>query len=451
MLLSARWVLPIEGPPIEDGAVLVREGRIAAVGPKGSVESQAAPDDERRRFESAVIMPGFVDLHTHLKFSVFRGLCDDLGYARWKLHVSERARALAPDDWCASARLGALEAIRSGITCVADMSSTSHGLDAALEGGIRGVFYREVDGMDHSQVDRLLADAESYVLEARERARVAPVDIGIAPHGPYAASSEVFSGCAKMADRLGLPVATHLAGSRDEYEFVKYGSSLLANEYRDQQGWADFPWQPMGVSPVKYVLQWQLFGCDNVLAAHAIHVDEQDLATLARYDVSIAHCPRCAAKLGMGVAPLTSYLEHGLRVGMGTDSPASNNTMDMFDEMRVGLLIQRAANQTVDDFSAERFVRMATLGGAEALRLEKDIGSLEVGKAADLIAVDLSHARQLPMQADPYSALVYTANQDNVLLTMVDGKVLFSEGAFATFDHDAVLAASGPVRAKLRG
>lgn len=446
MLLKARWVLPISSRPILDGAVLVRDGRIEAVGPASSIA--ATPGEQELDFGQAALMPGFVDLHTHLKYSAFRGLCDDLPYARWKLQVGELAGRLADDDWRASAQLGALEAIRSGITCVADISTAHFALDAILESGLRGVVYREVQGMGNEAPANLAsarADIETALAKVGER----HVKVGVAPHSPYAANSDVYLGCAEMANDMSLPIATHLAGSRDEYEFVKYGSSLLANEFRAQQGWEDVPWQPMGVSPVKYVQQVQIFACENVMVAHAIHVSDDDIAVLARYDVGIAHCPRCAAKLGMGVAPVSKYLRSGLRVGLGTDSPASNNTMDPFDEMRIGLLMQRAVIQGVGEFSAERFVRFATLGAAEVLRLDGEVGSLASGKAADIIAVDLSHSHQLPI-TDPYSALVYASNQEDVLMTMVAGEVLFSQGEYLTMDREVVLGRSEPVRARLR-
>jgi 5-methylthioadenosine/S-adenosylhomocysteine deaminase len=449
MLLLAKWVLPISGDPIEDGGVLVRDGRIEAVGPRATLGGLDGEDV--RDFGQAVVMPGFVDLHTHLAFSAFRGLCDDLPYARWKLQVGELARLLDAADWRASARLGALEAMRSGITCVANMSPDAHALEAVLESGLRGMIYREVEGMGTKEAAANLAEAEDFLDGALELASTADgrIEVGIAPHSPYSASADVYTGCTRIAKERGLPVATHLAGSRDEYQFVKYGSSMLANEYRRQKGWQDVPWQPTGVSPVKYVQQWQLFTCDRVLAAHGIHVSDDDIQILARFDVAIAHCPRCAAKLGMGIAPMHAFTQVGLRVGLGTDSPASNNTMDPFDEMRIGLLIQRAANQAVDDLSAARFVRMATLGGAEALGLHERIGSLEPGKEADVIAVDLSHSHQLPT-TDPYSALVYTANQEDVAMTMVAGRVLW-EGTARTLCRDEVVADAEPVRAKLRG
>ncbi|MBI4734207.1 MAG: amidohydrolase family protein [Rubrobacteridae bacterium] len=177
-------------------------------------------------------------------------------------------------------------------------------------------------------------------------------------------------------------------------------------------------------------------------------MNDYDIDILKRYDVAIAHCPRCNAKLSMGVAPLQSFLERGLKVGIGTDSPASNNTTDPFDEMRIGLLMQRGITRS-SKFTAEEFVYMATLGGAKALNLDNEIGSLETGKQADIIVVDMSHSHQIPTR-EPYSALVYTANQENVVFTMVAGKTLYKDFRYLTLDEDDILRRAEPIRRKVK-
>jgi 5-methylthioadenosine/S-adenosylhomocysteine deaminase len=208
------------------------------------------------------------------------------------------------------------------------------------------------------------------------------------------------------------------------------------------------------VSPVRYVMQWGLFEVPRLLAVHCVHVDESDIAALADHGVSIAHCPRCNAKLGMGIAPLTQFFEHGLTVGLGTDSPASNNTVDPFDEMRIGLLLQRGVSNEHDFyryFTARTFIRLATIWGARALGLEDEIGSLEEGKRADIIAVDLSSSPHMVPTADPYSALVHAANQKDVSMTMVAGRVLFDAGEYLSVDKQRALARAHESRIKLRG
>ncbi|HEX9093224.1 MAG TPA: amidohydrolase family protein [Coriobacteriia bacterium] len=453
MLLTAKYVLPVSAPHIEDGAVLVRGDRIVAVGPRAELVA-ADPDEEVRDFGLAVLMPGFVDLHTHLEYSVFRGLVDDVPYTRWKMQVGQKQRALDAADWTDSAILGAMEAVGSGITTIADITRSGNAVRAAKESGLGGVVYREVSTMDKSQVtDRMRAAADDVVAWT-EDASGAPIEIGIAPHSPYTCHPSLFSAVAALESEKKLPVAIHLAGSRDEYDFVRYGSSTLAQDFREEAGWHDVAWMPTGVSPVQYVLQWGLFDAERLLAVHCVQVDEHDIGVLAEHGVAVAHCPRCNAKLGMGIAPLKLFFEHGLTVGLGTDSPASSNTLDPFDEMRIGLLLQRGVSSETDFFryfTARTFIRLATIHGARALGLENEIGSLEPGKRADVIAVDLSSSPHMVPTADPYSALVHTANQKDVLATMASGRLLFDRGEYLTLDKQRALARAQEIRGKLRG
>jgi 5-methylthioadenosine/S-adenosylhomocysteine deaminase len=308
--------------------------------------------------------------------------------------------------------------------------------------------------MDKAQVAARMDAAASDIVAWSEAAGDAPIEIGIAPHSPYTCHPSLFSAAAALACERGLPLAIHLAGSRDEYDFVRYGSSNLAQDFREQSGWHDVAWMPTGVSPVQYVLQWGLFEVPRVLAVHCVQVDDHDIDVLAEHDVAVAHCPRCNAKLGMGIAPLRSFFEHGLTVGLGTDSPASNNTVDPFDEMRIGLLLQRGVAGESDFyryFTARTFIRLATIHGARALGLESEVGSLEPGKRADVIAVDLSSSPHMVPTADPYSALVHTSNQKDVLATMIAGRWVFDRGDYPLADKERALARAQEIRGKLRG
>jgi 5-methylthioadenosine/S-adenosylhomocysteine deaminase len=447
MLLAARYVLPVSAPHIEDGAVLVVDDAIVEVGARADLEKRH-PHQEVRDFGLAALLPGFVDTHTHLEYAAFRGSVDDLPYTQWKMQVLSKEAALSPEDWEASAALGAVEALASGITSIADITSSGASARAAARAGLRGIAYREVETMEKRRIPAVMEAALADIAEWRSYApgRLA---IGIAPHAPYSCHPELFQRVAEVAASEGLPVAMHLAGSKDEYDFVKYGSSSLAVDFVDPTGWSDVGWLPTGVSPVRYVLQWGLFKLPNVLAVHCVQVDDADIAVLADHDVAVAYCPRCNAKLGMGTAPLQKFLESGLRVGIGTDSPASNNTVDEFDEMRIGLLIQRGLTGEAAFFTAERFVRLATLEAARAMRMDDQVGSLEVGKQADIVAVDLSSSHQVPTQ-DPYGALVHSANQENVVMTMVAGQICYDRGAFAHLDVGKAIERVERMRAKLR-
>lgn len=410
----------------------------------------AHPREEVIDYGLAALMPGFVDTHTHLEYALFRGAVDDLPYTEWKMAVQGREPLLSEQDWLDSAHLGATEAIRSGITTIADVTDSGASVAAAQASGLRGVIYREVATMDTKAVARVMQDALADIDSWTGRVDAERITIGIAPHSPYTCHPRLFQAVVEAVGDSELPVAIHLAGSKDEYDFVKYGSSPLGQDFREQSGWAEQAWMPTGVGPVRYVYQWELLDLKNVLAIHCVHVDMSDIEVLQRADVAVAYCARCNAKLGMGTAPLKEFLSRGLRVGIGTDSPASSSTIDFFEEMRVGLLIQRSMHGEQGFFTAEQYVRMATLDGARALKMEHLIGTLEPGKRADIIAVDLSRSYQVPTQ-NPYGALVHTCSQEDVLMTMADGRLLYDRGTFLTLDPDAIAGRLEGMRVKVRG
>ncbi len=447
MLLTARYVLPIAMPHIENGAVLVRGDSIVEIGEAGRLR-ELHPDEPVTDFGLAALMPGFIDAHTHLEYTAMRGLVDDVPYSRWKLELLQKERLFAGQDWDDSAQLGALEALQSGITTIADITASGASFRAAVLSGLRAVVYREVATMEKP----LVADVMSRAIDdisAWRGAAGGRITVGIAPHAPYSCHPELFRAVARFAAD-GTPVAMHLAGSREEYQFVKYGSSMLATDVRDTFDSHAPLWLPTGVSPVRYVLQWDILDAPNVLAVHCTQIDDSDIEVLASRDVAVAHCPRCNAKLGMGTAPLSKLVTAGVRVGLGTDSPAASNSMDEFEEMRIGLLVQRALLGEERFIPARQFVKMATLDSARALGIDDRVGSLEPGKQADIIAVDLSESHQVPTH-NPYSTLVHTANQENVLWTMVAGEVLYRQRTWSRLDSERLFARAEELRMKLRG
>lgn len=448
MLLLAKWVLPVSDDPIVDGAVVVEGDKIKEVG-KAKDLKKKYPEEETINFNQAVLMPGLIDVHTHLEYTIFRGTCDDLSFSPWLIQLAKKSKKLDLEDWMISARLGALEAIHSGITCVADMGKTDAGIEAILESGLRAVSFLEVTGMDDTKLNEKLDGVKKTINRWREKINKNDlVKIGVSPQSAYTVSPKLFYELSLLARKENLYYSFHLAESPDEYDFVKYGSSMLANEFRDEMGWSDILWQPMGTSPTKYLEQWDVFE-GRAIAAQCVAISQADIDILKKYNVAIAHCPKSNAKLGTGVAPLVDFLNRGLRVGLGTGSLASNNTMDLFDEMRTALLIQRGFNKSVEGLNADKFVRMATLGGAEVLGMDSRIGSLEAGKQADIIAVNISHSHQKPV-SDPYSTIVYTANQEDVAFTMVNGKILYYKSEWKTLDKEEIVSQSEIARSKLR-
>ena len=447
MILTARYVLPVSQKHIEHGAVCVKDDEIVAVGTLAEIV-QKYPDEEIKDFGLAAICPGFIDTHTHLEYTAMRGLIEDEPYAAWKHEVMTREKLFTSQDWEDSARLGALEATSSGITTIADITETGASVTAADEAGLRGVIYREVETMEKKLVPQVMEEALNDIEEWTARTDSSRLRIGIAPHSAYSCHPQLFKEVSKFA-MDGTPVAMHLAGSFEEYQFVKYGSSQLGTEVRNEYDSHAPMWLPTGVSPVRYVLQWGIFDVPNVLAIHCTQVDDDDITLLAKHDVAVAHCPRCNAKLGMGIAPLQKFMTAGLRLGLGTDSPAASNAMDVFEEMRIGMLIQRAAYGKERFYSASRFLKLATYDAASALGILDETGSLDEGKKADIIAVDLSKSAQVPTHR-PASAMVHTAHQNNVLMTMIAGEIVYENGQWSHLDGERLKVRADELREKLR-
>jgi cytosine/adenosine deaminase-related metal-dependent hydrolase len=445
-LYRAAWVLPVSSPPLADGGLAVAGERIVAVAPATEL-AESYPDAQVVDLGQAIIMPGFVNCHSHVEYTTFRGILDDAEFGDWIISLIDVKASLTPHEYLLSARLGAMEAISSGITTIADTSFSGVTLQAAGEAGLRGRLYLEVFGVDDSRLDETMADVERRLHEAQAAAS-SRFEVGLAPHAPYTVSSRLYKAVAAYARANGLSLLSHVAESREETTFVRNGSGKFAHDYREKMGWERMLVQPYGVSPIKYLQQWDVFDRD-FLAVHCVQVSRDDIRILKAKDVAVAHCPKSNAKLGCGIAPLADLLHEGVRVGLGTDSPASSNIMDMFDEMRTMLFLHRASERDVSVLDAPQCVRLATLGGAEALGLETSIGSLEPGKLADFIGVDVARSHFAPVD-DPYSALVYGANQDDVVLTVVDGQELYRDRAYTGLDADVIRRDASAVRQKLR-
>jgi 5-methylthioadenosine/S-adenosylhomocysteine deaminase len=398
----------VEGDPIRDGAVAIAdEGTIEAVGHRDQL-------GDGEHFSDAVILPGFVDAHTHLEYEVYAGFGDGLRFAEWiGLHVERKSR-IALEDMEAIARLGALNCLRSGITAVGDCSFSGAAATACADLGLRGTIYLEVFGSDESVVrDRFepmrarLADLPSDT-----------VRIGVSPHAPYTCTVELYRACAE----LGLPVATHLAESDDETEFLRTGGG-------GWQSFAEMLVQPPGTTGIRALADAGLLD-SNVLAAHCVKADEEEIALLAEHDVAVAHCPRSNGILGCGVAPLAALREAGIRVCIATDSPASTPSFDMFDELRAAIVGARAREGRPDALTAADALELATLGGARALGLDDSLGSLVPGKQADLTVLSLAETSFIPWE-DPVTGSVLGGSPQGVVATLVSGKPRYEKGGKA--------------------
>jgi cytosine/adenosine deaminase-related metal-dependent hydrolase len=404
-VLSADWVLPVEGAPIDGGAVAIEDGRIAAVG-------RAAELGAGTHYADAVIVPGFVNAHSHLEYAVYAGFGDGLGdFAEWiTLHIQRKAR-IGWEEYVDIARFGAAQCLASGVTTVGDCSYSGATAVACADLGLRATVYLEVFGADP-------ALGLEHFAEIRERVdgffseRVRP---GISPHAPYSVSLDLYRACAE----LGLPVATHLSESPAEISYLTRGEGPWG-------AYGDLLVPHPGTTGTRLLADHDLLG-ETVLAAHCVMLDQEEIDVLSATGTGVAHCPRSNAALGCGVAPLSEFRAAGLRVGVGTDSPASAPSFDFFDELRSVLLSARARAQRPNVLSVGETLELGTLGGARALGLDAQIGSLVPGKRADLAVVSLAGSPYEPVE-DPAAAVVFGGSPERVLATFVDGEPRYEKG-----------------------
>ena len=419
-ILSADWVLPVEDEPIENGAVAIEDGVIAAVG-------TARELGEGERFPDSAIIPGFVNAHTHLEYAVYAGFGDGLSFGPWiSTHVERKSR-LERADMEAIARLGAAECLRSGITTVGDLAFTGASAHACADLGLRAIVYLEVFGKDGADALRQFEEKHAYVAPSLSER----VHVGVSPHAPYTCSREVYA----AAMGLGLPVATHLNESQDELDWLLRGEG---------------PWQPLaemlvepeGMSGIRSLSAAGLLD-ERVAVAHCVKVDDEEIGLLAGHGVAVTHCPRSNALLGCGIAPLEELRAAGIRIGIGTDGVSSVPSHDFFEELRTAISFARARSERADALSASAALELATLGGARALGLDGEIGSLVPGKRADLTLVSLSGSPYLPWE-DPAAAVVYGGSPERVAATLVDGQTRYERGGSECHELiDAAHAARG--------
>ena len=407
IVYSADWVLPVDGAPIEHGGVATADGRIVAVGRADELEG------ERLHFPEAAIVPGLVNAHTHLEYAVYAGFGDGLSFDRWLVLHMERKGRIGWDEFVSIARAGAAECLGSGVTTVGDASFSGAAATACDELGLRAIVYLEVFGRDTADLsERFEPNRERIEGSLSDRVR-----LGISPHAPYTCSPELYAACAE----LGLPIATHLAESEAEQEWMRFGTGTW-------EPFADVLVPVAGETGIRVLARHGLLGRELV-AAHCVKVDEDEIELLAGHGVAVVHCPRSNALLGCGIAPLVELGAAGIRVGLGTDSPASTPTFDLFEEMRAAIMAARALVGRADAFSAADALELATLGSAAALGLDQEIGSLAPGKRADLAVVSLAGSSYLPWE-DPAVAVVFGGSPERVSRTIVEGQVRYERGGF---------------------
>ena len=403
-VVSADWIVPVEGQPIEGGAIAIADdGTISAVGTTDEIGRGDV-------YNGCVIVPGFVNAHSHLEYAVYAGFGDGLPFVPWiGIHI-QRKEALDLDDMVAIATVGAHECLRSGITTVGDCSFSGAAATAAAATGLRAVVYLEVFGSDESALDRF----------HETKARIEPLlsdrlQVGVSPHAPYTCTIEVYRACAA----LGLPQATHFAESVAEREW-------LVNGVGDWSPLAVFLVPPPGTTGIRMLASDGILG-PGLIVAHCVHVDGEEIELLAKHGVGVAHCPRSNGYLGCGVAPLEELRAAGIALSIATDSPASTPSFDLFEEIRSAIVGARSRAGRPDALSAADALELATLGGARVLGLEDRIGSIVVGKQADLAVISLAGSPFDPVE-DPVMAAVLGGSPDRVAATLVAGELRYLKG-----------------------
>ena len=403
-VVSADWVVPVEGSPIENGAVAIADdGTIEAL---GTIEDLGAGDHH----EGCVIIPGFVNAHSHLEYAVYAGFGDGLPFVPWiGLHL-QRKDALDFEDMTAIATVGAHESLRSGVTTVGDCSFSGATALAAATSGLRAIVYLEVFGTDDEPLDRFDEARSRIEHVVSDRVRV-----GVSPHAPYTCPVELYRACAG----LGLPQATHFAESAAERDWLVDGMG-------DWNPLARFLVPPPGETGIRMLAAEGLLG-SSLMAAHCVHADAEEIELLSRHGVGVAHCPRSNGYLGCGVAPLAELREAGVQVSIATDSPASTPSLDIFEEIRAAIVGARARAGDPGSLTAAEALELATLGGARVLGLDDQTGSLVPGKQADLVVISLVDSAFDPVE-DPVIAAVLGGSPERVTATLVAGEERYVKG-----------------------
>jgi 5-methylthioadenosine/S-adenosylhomocysteine deaminase len=421
VLVTGGTVVTMDGQRrvIEDGAVAIRGDLIVAVGPRAEIEN---------RFEAALtidahgalVMPGLINGHAHAAMSLFRGLADDLALDEWlqKYIFPAEARNVTPDFVYWGTRLGVLEMLRGGITTYADMYYFEDVVaEVTKEAGMRGVLGETI--IDFPAPDnKTPGDAFAYTQKYLDHWKGDPLIIAaVAPHSIYTCSEKTLQDTAALARRNNAPILIHIAEAQFELEQsrAKYGAT-----------------------PVAYLERAGILGPD-VIGAHCIWVDQADIATLAHFNVGCINNPSSNMKTAAGVMPVPEMLAAGEPIGLATDGAASNNNQDMFEEMDLAAKLQKLARMDPRALPAKQVVEMATINGARALHLEKIIGSLETGKKADLILVDIGAPHATPMY-DVYSELVYALKATDVRTVVIAGKVVMRDRWMLTINENEILA-----------
>jgi len=471
VIYSARWLLPIVSPMLEDSALAIDGSTIVAVGPRGEIVS-AFPNSPIEDFGQAAILPGLINAHSHLELTVMRGFLEreESDFSAWLRKLTSARLAMTPEDLIVSATCGAIEAARAGVTSVGDSSSSgAHTMQALRRVGLRGIVYQESFGPAPERAAENVAQLCDQIGGMQEYENDL-VRAGVSPHSPYTVSATQLEIISRLAIDEKLPLMVHAAESQAEKLLLLEGRGAFA-EGLNKRG---IDWDAPRISTIAYLQRHGVLDTRPLLA-HCINVDDNDLDLIKQSGAAIAHCPKSNAKLGHGCAPFAQFVSQGITVGLGSDSVASNNTCDILEEARFATLLARldwGSSPRVSkgpgsfDLSdgivelpdsrknalvtAEQALFAATVGGARALRIENRVGALAEGMQADIVVVDLSSAHQQPI-SNPAATLVFSSSGRDVLLTMVAGKEIYRDGRVSTASEEELRIRLTEIRSKFEG
>lgn len=407
----------------EPGAVAVKGDSILAVGPDAEIKA-AYTAKEEVNCGGKVLMPGLVNSHTHVAMTLLRGLADDLRLDVWLLGylMPVEREFVSPDFVRLGTLLGCAEFIRTGITSFADMYYFEEDVaKATVEAGLRGVLGQTIlkfPSPDADSFEESLEATREFIVGWKDHHLIVPA---VSPHAPYTCTPDILKACAALAAEFDVPLHTHIAETAVEVENM---------------------FQAEGMPVVPYVKKQNLFDA-KVLAAHCVHIDFGEIQTLKHHNATVAHNPSSNLKLASGAAPVADMLNEGLKVGIGTDGPASNNDLDMFEEIRLAAFLSKLQSNDPTSLPAKTAMLMATRMGAEAMHIGDITGSLETGKRADLILVNLNTLHNTPhFRRNPdgvYAQLVYAGKSTDVTDVMVNGSWLMQDQELLTIPQEELI------------
>lgn len=429
-LLDAQSIIPIvpRQATLDHHSIAINAGRIVALLPTTAAHAQYQAK-YHLVLPGHALLPGLVNIHTHAAMTLMRGLADDVPLMTWlQQHIWPTESGHASSAFVYDGTLLACaEMLRAGITCFNDMYFfPDAAARAVLDAGMRAML-----GMILIEFPSAYAgDADAYLhrgLEIRDALRdESLLKFCLAPHAPYTVSDGSFAKVLTYAEQLNVPIHMHVHETRDEID-----QSIAQH----------------GLRPIKRLARLGLLG-PNFIAVHAVHLEQDEIALFAQQGCHVAHCPTSNLKLASGFCPIGRLMKAGVSIGLGTDGAASNNRLDLFGEMRLAALLAKATSEQADTLPAHDALAMATINGAHALGLDNEIGSLEVGKAADIIAIDLSSLETTPCY-DAASHLVYAASREHVSHVWVNGELLVEDRMLTRLDTENIRRSASHWRDKI--